>query len=103
MALKLQNNNPTYFPKENCFFVSTCLNSYFNDSKILKALILTVGPGVVYSRIVMSCHFSPSWHSQKIPGWGWLAEAGVPVPPEAQEGCEKEEKVGQTALHHHKV
>lgn len=62
----------------------------------------TAGPRLVYSRIGKSCHFSLSSHSRKIPGWGWPAEAGVPVPPEAQEGCEKEEKDGQTARHHHK-
>lgn len=29
----------------------------------------------------MSCHFSLSWHCQKIRGWGWLAGAGVPTHP----------------------
>jgi len=33
----------------------------------------------------MSCHFSPSWHCQKIRGWGWLARAGVPTRPAEEE------------------
>lgn len=41
----------------------------------------------------MSCHFSPSWHCQKIQGWGWLAGAGVPTHP-----VEKEREVSQLAV-----
>lgn len=41
----------------------------------------------------MSCHFSPSWHCQKIQGWGWLAGAGVPTHP-----VEKEREVSQPAV-----
>lgn len=29
----------------------------------------------------MSCHFSQSLHSQKIPGWGLLVKADVPIRP----------------------
>lgn len=41
----------------------------------------------------MSCHFSLSWHCQKIQGWGWLAGAGVPTHP-----VEKEREVSQLAV-----
>lgn len=33
------------------------------------------------SQSEMSCHFSLSWHCQRILGWGWLAGAGVPTHP----------------------
>lgn len=41
----------------------------------------------------MNCHFSLSWHCQKIQGWGWLAGAGVPTHP-----VEKEREVSQLAV-----
>lgn len=39
----------------------------------------------VNSQSEKSCHFSPSWHCQKIRGWGWLAGAGVPTHPVEKE------------------
>lgn len=34
-----------------------------------------------YSQIVRSCRSSPSWHSRRPPGWGWLAAAAAPARP----------------------
>lgn len=42
----------------------------------------------VNSQSETSCHFSLSWHCQKIQGWGWLARAAVPVPPVKKDGEE---------------
>lgn len=39
-----------------------------------------------YSQIVRSCHSSPSWHSRRPPGWGWLAAAAAPTRPRREPG-----------------